>query len=408
MPEVSVVLPTYNRRRLVQETIDSVLRQKFADLELIVVDDGSTDDTGRTLTDRYGPLIRYVYQENAGESAARNHGIALSRGKYVGFVDSDDLWHPDKLKRQVEILEANPLVGLVSTQAFWINYLGLQLRKAPDGASRQDDVISWAELVLDNVIAGGGSSSLIRRECLVKAGGFDQAIRFGEEWDLWIRIARDYRVVQIPTPLVYYRVNPFGTRGWAPRANEAEAMYREHLSIVAKAFEHAPQALGEGDHLEAKAYARLHLRHAMVNYGHGSDEAGRHYWQLAIDTCPVHATDEAVISQTLVNYAVGFASVAVPRKRVAVLQATVDRVLSNLPESVSGLTSRRNTLLAKCYAEMSFQAAMNGEAPLARRCAYRSVATESVWLRNRGLLKILLTGGRHLWPLPVTFEATDD
>ena len=143
MPKVSVVIPTYNRQRLVQDTIDSVLRQTFGDLELIVIDDGSTDDTRRVLQDRYGTRIRYVYQENQGESAARNHGIALAGGEYVAFVDSDDLWHPQKLERQVEVFEADPGIGLGSTQAYWINYQGLRLRKTPDGQGRQGDTISW-------------------------------------------------------------------------------------------------------------------------------------------------------------------------------------------------------------------------------------------------------------------------
>ena len=99
MPTVSIIIPTYNRQSLVQETIDSVLRQSLSDWELIVIDDGSTDETGAVLTERYGTSIRYVYQQNQGESAARNYGISLAQGKYVAFLDSDDLWLPNKLQR---------------------------------------------------------------------------------------------------------------------------------------------------------------------------------------------------------------------------------------------------------------------------------------------------------------------
>lgn len=403
MPEVSVVIPTYNRQSLVQDTIDSVLRQTFADLELIVVDDGSTDDTERVLLDRYGSRIRYVYQENQGESAARNHGIDLARGLYIGFVDSDDLWHPDKLKHQVGVLKANSAIGLVSTQAYWMNFKGLLLCRIPDGEGRRNDTITWAELVLDNVVAGGGSSALIRTECLERAGGFDQSIRFGEEWDLWIRIAHDYQVFQIPTPLVYYRLNPFGTRSWAPRSNEADAMYQEHLAIVRKAFEQPACVFEERRELEAQAYARLHLRHAMINYGHGASEQGRNYWQAAIEACSEYATDTGVIGQTLIDYSVGFASVAEANVRLEALEAMVERVFSSLPESVSVLRREHRKLLAKCCAEMSFQAALNREISLARHCAFRCCVTDPTWLKNRGLLKILLSGGRHLWPVPVAF-----
>jgi GT2 family glycosyltransferase len=407
MPRVSVVIPTYNRQRLVQDTIDSVLRQTFKDLELIVIDDGSTDDTRRVLHDRYGTRIRYIYQENQGESAARNHGITLAEGEYVGFVDSDDLWHPDKLKSQVELLEANPRIGLVSTQAYWINYQGLRLRKPPEGLGRQTDTISWAELVLDNVIAGGGSSVLIRKECLERAGGFDQSIRFGEEWDLWIRIAHDDGIHQIPMPLVYYRLNPFGTRSWAPRATEAETLYQEHLTIVGKAFEHPVCRPAEIAELQAQAYSRLHLRHALVNYGHGAGDLGRHYWEVAIDTCAEYATDRRVIDQNLVDYVTGFASVAEPYARLNAIEAMLDRVLSNLPGPLATLRTERRALLARCLAEMAFLAALNGETGLARRYACRCCVVDPAWLSNRGVLKILVNGGRHLWPEPVVFRGAD-
>jgi len=194
MPDVSVVIPTYNRQRLVQDTIDSVLRQTFTDLELIVVDDGSTDDTGRILGERYASRIHYVYQENQGESVARNHGIDLAMGRYIAFVDSDDLWHPDKLKRQIEVLEALPEVGMISTQAHWINYEGMHLKQLPHGHDRKSETIFWSDLVLDNVVAGGGSSAVVRRTCFDHVGGFDRRIRFGEEWDLWLRLARHYLI----------------------------------------------------------------------------------------------------------------------------------------------------------------------------------------------------------------------
>ena len=403
MSKVSVVIPTYNRQRLVQDTIDAVLRQTFEDFELIVIDDGSTDDTRQALQDRYGARIRYEYQENQGESVARNHGIALASGEYIAFVDSDDLWHPQKLERQVELFDAVPSVGLVSTQAYWINYQGLKLRRTPDGQGRQGNAISWGELVLDNVIAGGGSSALIRRECLERMGGFDQSIRFGEEWELWIRIAHDYEIYQIPIPLTYYRLNPFGTRSWAPRATEAEAMYQEHLTILRKSFEQPACTPAERAESEAQAYSRLHLRHALVNYGHSAEDLGRHYWQMAIDVCPEYATNRKVTDQTLIDYVTGFASVAEPRERLNAIEAMLDRVLSNLPGSLSTLRAERRALLARCLAEMAFLAALNREPGLASRCAYRCCTTAPEWLNNRGLLKILITGGRHLWPEPIVW-----
>ncbi len=400
-PKASVVLTTYNRQQLVQETIDSVLRQTYRDRELIVVDDGSTDGTERALSDRYGSEIRYIYQENQGESVARNRGIDLARGDYVAFIDSDDLWHTNKLKRQMEIAEANPSLGLVSTQAYFINYHGLKLQRPPEGSNRESTVITWAHLVLDNVVSGGGSSALVLKECLDRTGGFDNTIRFGEEWDLWIRIAHDYLVYEIPEPLVYYRLNPFGTRSWAPRAAEADQLYQEHLAIVGKAFESPMCPPAERKQLEAQAYGRLHLRQALVKYGHGDAEAGRHFWQLAIDVCPDYAADRKISGQTLTDYVTRFAGVAERGSRLATLEAIMERVMGHLPERLSALRLEHNGLLATCLAEMAFHAAANQETGLARRCAYRGCQADPAWLRNLELMKIMLTGGRHLWPEPI-------
>lgn len=101
MPRVSVIIPTYNRREYVQEAIDSALAQTFTDYEIIVIDDGSTDGTSEALQARYGNRIHYEWQENQGESVARNRGIELARGEYIAFLDSDDLWHPEKLAKQI-------------------------------------------------------------------------------------------------------------------------------------------------------------------------------------------------------------------------------------------------------------------------------------------------------------------
>ena len=158
MPKVSVIIPTYNRQDLVQEAIDSVLNQTFRDWELIVVDDGSTDQTPSVLQERYDSRIIYIYQENQGESAARNRGLYSATGEYVAFLDSDDLWHPKKLQRQIEVFAEKPELGLVSTQAYWINYEGLLLKQTPQGYGRKNKDISWQDLVLDNVVAGGGSA----------------------------------------------------------------------------------------------------------------------------------------------------------------------------------------------------------------------------------------------------------
>jgi glycosyltransferase involved in cell wall biosynthesis len=113
-PKVSVLIATYNRARMLGAAIDSVLAQSYQDFELIVVDDGSTDGTRELVARRYGSAVRYIYQENRGRSEARNTGIKAARGDFFAFLDSDDAWLPEKLARQVRLLEQRPQIGIVS------------------------------------------------------------------------------------------------------------------------------------------------------------------------------------------------------------------------------------------------------------------------------------------------------
>jgi glycosyltransferase involved in cell wall biosynthesis len=400
-PLVSVIIPTYNRQRLVQETIDSVFSQTFTNWELIVVDDGSTDDTRQALTRRYGNRIRYEYQDNRGESSARNRGISLSQGGYVAFLDSDDLWLPTKLERQVALMEAMPDVGLVSTQAWSINYEGLRLQRPPQGHGRVENTIRWEELVLGNAVAGGGSTAMVRREFLVNANGFDAEIRFGEEWDLWLRIAPSTRLYQIPEPLCCYRINPFGARGWVPRAEEANQVHIDHLKILNRAFHAAHTDCPEVKALEGQALSRAYLRHALVCYGLGRVELGFQHWQTAIGFCPGYAADLALIRQRIVNLVAAMVLTPEAGGCLSEGKPILERILSRLPKPVSALGQQRRTLWAAILAELAHLAAQNKKTAFARQCAALCLATDREWVRNRGLLKILLTGGRHLWPEPV-------
>ena len=115
--KVSVAIPTYNRAHYICETIDSVLVQTYKDYEIIVVDDGSTDNT-REILKRYGGKIKYFYQANQGQASAWNYAVSQSSGEYIAFLDDDDLWFPEKLERQVEVLDKNPDLGFVCSESY--------------------------------------------------------------------------------------------------------------------------------------------------------------------------------------------------------------------------------------------------------------------------------------------------
>jgi Glycosyl transferase family 2 len=181
LPTVSVILPTYQRRELVQRAVASVLAQTYRDFELIVVDDGSTDGTGEALAP-LGDAIRYTWQPNRGPAAARNAGLRLARGSIVAFLDSDDRWLPDHLETVVAMLEGHPEVVLAST------CVGYHVGGRQD--VRQARVVDALSTMLSTLgLAGYTSGIAVRRKTLVDVGGFDERLAVAEDHHLWLRLA---------------------------------------------------------------------------------------------------------------------------------------------------------------------------------------------------------------------------
>ncbi len=207
MSKVSVVIPTYNCGHYICQAVDSVLAQTYRDFELVVVDDESTDNT-RELLMQYGKQFRYIYQGNKGMTAARNTGIKNSSGEYIGFLDSDDIWLPNKLDRQVKLLDGAAEVGLVYCWHYYINAEGDRCAfwNNTIGRSFESGSRLFEKLIEGNVISGGCSTPVIRRKCLEKSGMFDESISYSGDWDLWLRISMDYVIAVIPEPLASYRV----------------------------------------------------------------------------------------------------------------------------------------------------------------------------------------------------------
>lgn len=194
MPRVSVIIPTYNRERFVVPAIESVLRQSFGDRELIVVDDGSTDDT-RLRLERYENRIRYVYQANAGPGAARNTGIQAATGEWLAFLDSDDEWTTEYLARQFQHLESGPGICLQITDGRFCGKDG-QVRGFFD-MNGVAAILAGRDYLLPQdpfrfVLRHSPwpfGSAVIRRDAINRAGGFDESLRISEDLDLLARVA---------------------------------------------------------------------------------------------------------------------------------------------------------------------------------------------------------------------------
>jgi glycosyltransferase involved in cell wall biosynthesis len=202
-PEVSVVVPTHDREVLLRQTLGSILGQRGVDFEVIVVDDGSSDDTAEVITGLGHDQVRVVRHPTArGLSAARNTGVAAARGGWVAFCDDDDLWAPDKLARQLQAA-AQTGANWVYTGAVTIDdagrILGSALPLPPDEVMRL--------LERYNPVPGGGSNVVAHREALGRAGPFDVRLPTSEDWEMWIRLAKLGPPAWVRSPLVAKRIH---------------------------------------------------------------------------------------------------------------------------------------------------------------------------------------------------------
>ncbi len=228
MPKVSVIIPTYNRAGYIVKTLESVFAQTYTDYEVIVVDDGSTDDTEEVLKPYYDRII-YIRKENGGQGSARNVGIKLAKGEYVAFLDSDDLWLPEKLEIQVKFMDDNPEVGLVFSDfvVFYEDDTGclIEMRKV----HLQGKELTFQSLFHRNFIPT--LTVLVRKSCIDDVGLFDESreLIVGEDYEMWLRIAMRYRLAHVPEVLAKYRHHDNNIVG-----TDLEKNYAMHLKVIHK------------------------------------------------------------------------------------------------------------------------------------------------------------------------------
>ncbi len=207
LPKVTIIIPSYNREKFICETINSALSQTYPNIEVIAVDDGSTDTTGEVLLN-YGDkitVLEHSGRANKGQSAAINLAMRETRSKYVAILDSDDLWVPDKIEQQVKFLEKHPDVGLVYANGYAIDENGNKLYKLiPLGHVENNDP---SRLLLQCHFSVP-SNSLVRRSVFETVGDFDETMRSAQDHDMAVRIAEVTKLSYIDQPLWYYRRHP--------------------------------------------------------------------------------------------------------------------------------------------------------------------------------------------------------
>ncbi len=244
--EVSVIVPTHNCARFLPESLDSILSQGVDDMELILVDDGSVDETPRLAEDyvrKYGPdKIIYVRQAKRGPAAARNAGVRRARGKLIAFNDADDIWVPGSLKKRLEYLAVHPGTAMVCADG---TNMDVEMKNVIDKSyfrsRRPYDAFSAGGYVFDDLFNYILDIALVltptvvlRRECLDEVGIFDESLPVGEDKELWFRIGRKYHIAAIPEVMLHRRIH-------AGNISHGEMVRRVSYTLIAdKIYRHDP------------------------------------------------------------------------------------------------------------------------------------------------------------------------
>ena len=291
MPKlVSVVVPTYNYRHYVGEAIESVLAQSHQPLEILVVDDGSTDGTQEELR-RFNGRIRYLHQPNRGLSAARNTGILAAAGEFIALLDADDLWAPTKIEKQMALMDS-PEVGVV--------FCALNRIDVRSGAEEVKHCLPDSRGDLRRMLLHRNcmtaSTVLVRRACFEKAGLFDESLRSAEDWDMWIRISRHFHFDYVPEPLITYRIHG------ANMTKKIATMHQYQMQVLRRAFDEDPIAAADRL-LRRRGLAYVHFDAGDEYFAAGDYRAARRHLLRSVVLWPFSYRHCSYLARTVIRRA---------------------------------------------------------------------------------------------------------
>jgi glycosyltransferase involved in cell wall biosynthesis len=267
MAAISVIIPAHNAERTILETVQSVQNQTFSDFELIVINDGSTDQTLEVLNSIQDPRLKVFSYENGGVSIARNRGIKHATAQFISFLDADDLWTHDKLELQMKALDRCPEAGVAYSWTSFISETG-EFLFAKDRMFYEGNV--YPELLVSCFIASG-SNVLIRKAAIESAGYFAPSLSSAADWEYWLRLAARWSFACVPKYQILYRLSH------GSMSSKVEAIEDDLLKVIEQAFEEAPTEL---KHLKERSLATnyQYIAYLYLTYVHGADgvkSAGR-------------------------------------------------------------------------------------------------------------------------------------
>lgn len=371
LPLVSIIIPTYNYARGVGETIDCALAQTYPNVEVIVVDDGSTDHTWDVLMS-YGGCITAIHKSNGGVSTARNVGFEASKGEFLLFLDSDDLIPPEKIEILLHALTSNPSWGMVYSAWQCIDETGQRVLSEVR-YRKQGHLLK--ELLLRGIVMPPGCV-LVRRSCLRTVGEFDPQLSAAADIDMWIRIAHaGYEVGYIDQLLFRYRVVSNSM------SRNVDRMAEDDLRQLDKFFKRSDIS-PEIRQLESRALATIHYTWAVRCYRIDRIEQGRRHVQEAMRICPSLSDDKQWLLQFLGGYA-NDAEVQEPERLLST-------IFDNLPPEAATLQSLRRAAIGSYHIAAIFAAYENGHLGGVWPRVWPAIRGRPTILFNRGFLAICL------------------
>ncbi len=370
MPRVSVIIPTYNSAHFLGQAIESVLEQTYRDWELIVVDDGSVDNTPDVVAHYDHHNMRYCRQENKGPSSARNVGIRASSGDLLAFLDADDVILPQKLAFQVAMLDEHPEFELVYSAWQYVDESGTRILSEMR-PNKQGHLLK--DLLLCKFFFVPGAA-IVRHNCLAQVGLFDESLAAAEDIDLWIRIAlAGYVFGYVDEPLLRYRL----VRGSLSHrlANHA----RSELARLDKFFAN-PELPEDIKTLKPEAHAAIHYEYGAKYYGAGDVERGREHIRKAVATCPALARDRDWLLDWIAGYALG-PDIDDPER-------FIDFTFDNLPLEATTLRALRRRARGRYHTAAAFSAYQNHHLEKIRGHILPALWGDPTIVRNRGFVSI--------------------
>jgi glycosyltransferase involved in cell wall biosynthesis len=372
-PTVSVIIPTYNHAHFLPQAVQSVFEQTCQDFEIIVVDDGSTDNTRQVAQNYADRRFRYIYQENRGLAASRNTGLNAARGKYVAFLDADDIFLPRKLEVQVDWLERHPSYGMVLSGYYIINEQSETVKSiSPWTAVPTLELKDW---LFTN--PAPPNTVLLKKGWVDRVGGFDERFRRIEDWDLWLRLTyAGCKAAWVKENLSGYRLSP------GQMTKNATAQKCVSVQVMDKFFrqENLPAEL---EMLQAEVYARIYVKFAPQEYGFGQCKEAKESVAQAIKLIPDFlGTRQPELLDKLVLYALSATNGTEPIEYIKY-------VFDNLPGTAASLRAKKRWALGKIGLETFFAAYQSKKWLKVRQAGFTVALNAPHLMLNRGFWSIL-------------------